>query len=73
MLVADAGSLAAVIRSRRKELDLTQQDLAELAGVSLRAVTLLESGSVGPSFRNLLPILSVLGLSLNLEVRAVGD
>ena len=72
MQITDSTSLAAAIRSRRRELGLTQEQLADLAGISLRSVTLLESGVSSLTFQNLLATLSVLGLSLNLEVRSIG-
>jgi y4mF family transcriptional regulator len=72
MQITDSTSLAAAIRSRRRELSLTQEQLADLAGISLRSVTLLESGVSSLTFQNLLATLSVLGLSLNLEVRSIG-
>jgi len=72
MHITDSASLAAAIRSRRRELGLTQEQLADLAGISLRSVTLLESGVSSLTFQNLLATLSVLGLSLNLEVRSIG-
>lgn len=72
MQITDSASLAEVIRSRRRELGLTQEQLADLAGISLRSVTLLESGGSSITFQNLLAILSVVGLSLKLEVRSIG-
>lgn len=72
MTVKDATDLAERVRSRRKQLRLTQQELADLAGISLRAVNQLESGSSSMSFTKLMEILSVLGLTLKLEVIPIG-
>jgi len=71
MIVADAVGLGEAVRERRRQLGLTQEELADLAQVSLRSVSQLESGVSSMTFGKLLAILSVLGLSLSLEVRAI--
>jgi len=71
MIVADAVGLGEAVRERRRQLGLTQEELADLAQVSLRSVSQLESGVSSMTFGKLLAILSVLGLSLHLEVRAI--
>jgi HTH-type transcriptional regulator/antitoxin HipB len=71
MIVADAVGLGEAVRERRRQLGLTQEELADLAQVSLRSVSQLESGVSSMTFGKLLAILSVLGLSLGLEVRAI--
>jgi putative transcriptional regulator len=43
------GRAGARVRSRRKELGLTQVDLAEAAGVSRQTVITLETGDYAPS------------------------
>lgn len=57
-----------VVRARRKELGLTQSQLAELAGVSSRFVFDLEAGKQTVSLDRVLLVLKVLGLKLNLRV-----
>lgn len=53
------------VRARRTELGLTQQQLAELAGVSRKFVLRLEQGRAEAVFlRKLLDVLHALGLSL---------
>ncbi len=59
------GPFAAVITARRQELDLTQSDLAELAGVARGPVIALEAGRT-VSLDVLLAVLEVLGLHLEL-------
>lgn len=72
MVIKDATDLAERVKVRRKQLRLTQQDLADLTGISLRAINQLESGSSSMSFTKLMGILSVLGLTLKLEVIPIG-
>ncbi|MCT1444455.1 transcriptional regulator [Corynebacterium sanguinis] len=55
------------IRAMRKEYMLTQQQLAELAGISDRTLRDIEAGSASPSIGTVVRVLGTLGLDL--EVR----
>ncbi len=70
MLIHDLGQ---TIKSRRKELGITQSHLAELAGVSPNTLYKLERGQINPSLGVLNKILKVLGLELKLEVKSNPD
>lgn len=59
------------VRARRKLLRLRQRDLAELAGVTLRALTELENGRGNPTINQLAKIAEVLGLELRLTERSL--
>lgn len=61
------GALAAVVRARRAELTLRQDELADLAGCSVRFVHVLESGKPTVQLDKVLAVLEVLGLHLSLE------
>lgn len=52
------------IRDRRNFLRITQGDLAEIAGVSLRSLIDVEQGKGNPSLNQLMKILDVLGLQV---------
>lgn len=58
------------IRARRKYLRLTQRDLAEMAGVTLRGLTELENGRGNPTLTQLAKILDVLGWQVQLVERS---
>ena len=62
----DASQIGDEIRAQRARLNLTQHDVAELAGVGRRAVVELESamGNRGSSLRTVSAVCSVLGLEL---------
>lgn len=60
------------IRERRMELGLTQQDLADYAGVSLRMIVSIENGKANPSLSAVKKIAEVLGLELVLKLKEVG-
>jgi transcriptional regulator with XRE-family HTH domain len=55
-----------LVRARRKFLQLRQRDLAELAGVTLRGLTAIESGRGNPTLNQLSKIASVLGMQVTL-------
>ncbi len=57
------------IRTRRKELGLTQTDVAALAGVSERFVRSVEHGKPTVRLDRLTQLLDALGLHLRAEVR----
>jgi len=53
------------VRPRRRLLKITQNDLAELSGVSLRTIKAIEEGNANPTIEIMLRILNILGLTLN--------
>lgn len=61
---ADAipGEIGAEIRRRRRRLRLTQQDVAELAGVNRRLVSEAERGRAAITLRRLIAICEAVGL-----------
>ena len=54
------------ISTERRRMKLTQLELAELAGLSLRPIYLLETGKGDIRLGSLLKILHVLGMQVNL-------
>ena len=60
-----------IIKERRALLGLTQQDLADYSGVSLRIIKSIETGKGNPSVRRLTKIADTLGLELLLKVKEV--
>lgn len=57
------------MRARRTFLRLTQQDLADMAGVSERFVRFVEQGKPSVQLDSLLAILETLGLELQTATR----
>ena len=62
--------LAAQVRTRRAALRLSQQDLADMAGVSERFVRFVEQGKPSVQLDSLLAVLETLGLELRVATRA---
>ena len=51
------------IRDARKACKLTQQELSDETGVSIKMIQSIENGSVNPSYEILFPIVNRLGLT----------
>ncbi len=66
MLVRQFGE---TIKSRRKELRITQPHLAELAKVSTNTLYKLERGQGNPSLEVLNKLAEILGMELTLEIK----
>ena len=60
-----------IIKERRALLGLTQQDLADYTGLSLRIIKDIETGKGNPSVATLSKIAEILGLELHLKVKEV--
>ena len=61
--------IAADIKKRRTRLGISQQDLAEFAGVGIATVKDIERGKGNPSLQTLQKLMEVLGLEMKLRVR----
>ena len=57
-------NLREVIKARRKVLDISQQDLAEMSGISLPTVKDIERGLANPSLSTISKLLDVLGMEI---------
>ncbi|HSK24815.1 MAG TPA: helix-turn-helix transcriptional regulator [Egicoccus sp.] len=61
--------LGPVVRQRRRDLGLRQDELADLAGVSTRFVHTLEAGKPSVQMDRVVAVLEVLGLELAVQPR----
>jgi len=62
--VAELSQLNTFIRNRRKELNLTQDDLSEISNISKNTLYAIEKGDDNASYRIISKILDVLGYEL---------
>jgi HTH-type transcriptional regulator/antitoxin HipB len=69
MRVTSAAELGALIRARRRERGLSQTELAELSGVSLRFVSEVERGRATAGIGLVLRLCSRLALDLTVSPR----
>ncbi len=62
-----------LIKERRAVLRLTQQDLSDYTGLSLRIIKSVESEKGNPSLKTLEKIAEVLGLELVMKVKIINE
>ncbi len=67
--IENSGELGAAIRGRRYELKLSQEELADVARVSLRFVSEIERGKDSAQYAGIRRVLDALGLGLYLKAR----
>lgn len=58
-----------IIKERRAILGLTQQDLSDYTGLSLRFIKSVEAGKGNPSIQSLEKIATILGLEIVIKVK----
>jgi len=65
--------LIQTIKERREMMRVTQETLAELAGVGLRTLKQLESGKGNPTLQTLQKLTDVLGMEVCLQIKKTGE
>lgn len=68
-IIVLAKTLGETLKKRRKELNITQPHLAELANVSTNTLYKIERGQGNPSLEVLNKLAEVLGMELTLAVK----
>jgi y4mF family transcriptional regulator len=61
--------LKEIMKQRRETLELTQQDLAEMAQVGLATVKDIERGKGNPSLNTIKKILEILGCEIVFRIK----
>lgn len=64
-------NVSTILKERRAALNISQQDLSEMSGVSLATIKDLERGLGNPSLKTLESIATVLGLEVSLTRKQV--
>ncbi|TPV34064.1 helix-turn-helix transcriptional regulator [Paucihalobacter ruber] len=62
-------SIIKQIKARREDLQVTQVMLADLSGVSLRALKQFESGKGNPTLETLSKLAGAMGMEVRLQVK----
>ncbi|MEO1367418.1 MAG: type II toxin-antitoxin system Y4mF family antitoxin [Acidobacteriota bacterium] len=70
--IRTAEELGRLIRAQRKATSLTQGELADASGVSLRFISELERGRASAGVGRVLRVLEMLGLSVHLGGSGLG-
>lgn len=60
-----------IIQERRVYLNLTQKDVAEMAGTTFKSISEIELGIRNPTLNTLNKILEVLGLALSVHIKTM--
>jgi transcriptional regulator with XRE-family HTH domain len=60
-----------IIQKRRDYLNLTQKDVAEMAGITFKSISEIELGIRNPSINTLNKVLGVLGLELSVQIKTL--
>jgi len=63
--------LGDIIKSRRKELKITQIDLALISEISTKQLSNIEQGKVSPTIDMLSKICETLGFSIELKIKGI--
>ncbi|HEX8753826.1 MAG TPA: helix-turn-helix domain-containing protein [Solirubrobacterales bacterium] len=68
-VIHDPEQLGTLIRRRRRELGLTQTEVAEVANTNLRFLSELERGKPTARLENVMRVLATLGIELEARLR----
>ncbi|MDP6797114.1 MAG: type II toxin-antitoxin system Y4mF family antitoxin [Candidatus Krumholzibacteria bacterium] len=71
MNIQTVEQLGATIRSRRKDLGVTQKDLAMICGTGLRFIVDLEKGKQTCQIGKILLVIQALGLKVDLDAISI--
>lgn len=69
-LITGTTQIGALLSARRKQLDLTQEQVASRVGLSQNRLSVLESRPESLTVGQLLALLNVLGLEMRIDARA---
>ena len=58
-----------ILKKRRKELNLTQNDLSEISGIGLRTIKEIESPDGNPTLGTIIKLLDVMGMEIEIKVK----
>lgn len=65
--------LGLVIAKRRESLSLKQVDIAEMAGLSIKTIYMVETGKGNPSVLTLAKVLDILGLEFITRIKQMNE
>jgi transcriptional regulator with XRE-family HTH domain len=66
MLLTEMGKS---MKFRREFLNLRQEDLAEMSGITIKTIHLIETGTGNPSIETLEKLVKILGMELLIQVK----
>jgi len=63
--------IGTIIKERRDYLNLTQKDVAEMAGITFKSISEIELSIRNPSINTINKVLCVLGLELSVQIKSM--
>lgn len=66
-------NFGSIIEERRKYLQIRQEDLAELCGVSTKSIQKIENNKANPTLQTLQKILGILGMEINVVIKKLNN
>ncbi|MCF8342926.1 MAG: helix-turn-helix domain-containing protein [Chitinophagaceae bacterium] len=60
-----------IVQERRNELGLKQQDLAEMANVTIKSIYAIENNKGNPTIDVISKVFNVLGLEIKVQIKSV--
>jgi transcriptional regulator with XRE-family HTH domain len=67
----NSDNIGKIIHERRVYLNLTQKDVAEMAGTTFKSISEIELGLRNPTLNTLNRILDVLGLTFTVHIKTM--
>lgn len=64
-------NIGKIVHERRNELALNQQDLAEMANVTIKTIYAIENNKGNPTIEVLKKVLAVLGLEIKVQIKSI--
>lgn len=72
MIITSPAQIGAILAARRKQLGLSQADVAARVGLSQNRLSVLEKNAATLTARQMVALLNALGLDLAINDRATG-
>jgi hypothetical protein len=70
-MLINSNDIGKIVQDRRKELSINQQDLAEMASVTIKTIYAIENNKGNPTIEVLKKVLNVLGLEIKVQIKSV--
>ncbi len=70
-MLINSNDIGKIVQDRRKLLSINQQDLSEMANVTIKTIYAIENNKGNPTIEVLKKVLNVLGLEIKVQIKSV--
>ena len=70
-MLINSNDIGKIVQDRRKLLSINQQDLSEMANVTIKTIYAIENNKGNPTIEVLKKVLNVLGLEIKIQIKSV--